>query len=454
MTPYHIYKLFSRRGFICTFKEREYSTVVRETEGTIQCDAIGKRGYKTQLLRFDPNVWRDPIVPKDFGNLAHDSPHHILNQLTDDCLTEIFSQDCITESDLREIVVVCKRFKKPAMTAFRTKHKQKPTNADFNDSMALWEFEAYLRLWGPYIETIRETSTQCLDVTCNIIAANCPNLVNLHTNSYNMSEPAYISLLKKVESLVLQPLGLSEFKYSGLNLCETHLPKLTSLILHAPWLQHPENAEIFFNRNGQLTELIFQKGKVDFGIDRIVSKLPLLQTLILAFNAQCDDYNCFGQLTKLKKFQVDGRTSVDHVLTGLTSANAPLAHLIVRDLEYQTHLTNIIKEFKRLRTLELFNSKCLINLDLIEMIEKFESLYDLRLSSDDGLLTIDGFRAMLSMKHKLRRAIFEVQVKSAENILKTNKTIFADIARFADMESIRVEIILKQFGELVNTSNK
>lgn len=461
--------MFSAYGKICGFKETEIRPFITRRNEVVQCEAVCKRGFQLKMYRFDPALWtlhpRAPVVQCLPEPLPEGAPCYILDKLTDDSLLDILGHSIIAEDDLREVGRVCKRFKYLATNIYRTKHRPKPINFDFNDNMNLWEFEAQLRVWGVHIESIRDTSTQSVDITFAMIAKYCPNLVTLHSNSFDLTEPAYLALLKKVQGLVLQPLGLAQCTYSGLEFCEVKLPKLTSLTMFDSWLHSQEATEKFFECNDQLTELVFHKAKLVFGVECFISKLPLLETLIMEFDAICNDYSCFEQLTQLKKVslqdpipQVPKKNvpvkvfiAPKEMFTAL-GAVTTLEHVTLRRYTYPPGLIEAMTKFEQLETLEFFETSGLQDIHLIQMMDRLTQLKDLRLSSHDDWLTIEGFRTMLKMENNLRRVILELRPGSAKELYKTNKTSIEDIAVIGLMKSIQIDIVVMDSFIEVNRS--
>lgn len=127
----------------------------------------------------------------EFKPPAHDSPHHILNALNDDCLEHVFKQFGLF--DLSVTADVCVRFQQHAIDAFQSKYNHAidiDLDSEFRGHHD--KLEAMIRNFGPSIHSIRVQSyvipkLNSIDIF-KMINKYVPALTDLNLSDFKIAE--------------------------------------------------------------------------------------------------------------------------------------------------------------------------------------------------------------------------------------------------------------------------
>lgn len=302
----------------------------------------------------DYTEYFDPLPPAiDEMPPDSESPANILNTLNDDCLRIIFERDELSQIDLCAVAMVCKRFRRVAKAAFRTKYiRNTPTiYNDIDLKQSIWRIDECIRIFGNTIQSLNVSDFQAEDLIIDMANRFCGHIKHLRTcvTKLNLLDSLWLRLEKL--SITMQTF----LPHYPTVLPSIKCPKLYELSMDSVCMIENETMHEFFELNPQITTLAFRRCYIDFGVESILRHLPNITTLSIRSNPKFDiDFDCIGQLKHLQTFRATAKGKMMQSILEVIKANElPLKCLIVRCIDEDAEFMDFLCEMTMIKTLQI-----------------------------------------------------------------------------------------------------
>lgn len=277
---------------------------------TLSIDGIDHVFTILELSTYYENVPKlVPIADSLLPAPDQQSPQHMLNTLCDDVLHIIFKEFRYDLTQLVQIANVCTRFHPIASDIYMQSGNDgklicQPTHP--NQRLASWYEYEYLPTFGHLI-TEFDARIMHVHTALQLVAKYCVNVEQFKCLMYKVIHADQSCILPIV-----------------------HVPKLVDLHLAHMHFNHMPSTKGFFQANPQVEQLTLNNVTMAFSIDHILRCMPNLKVLSLrGTRFDCDDWECFGELTNLKSLRLQGYIleNIPHMLQDLVDGNVQLERL-------------------------------------------------------------------------------------------------------------------------------
>lgn len=341
------------------------------------------------------------------------APNNILYALHDDCLYDIFEQ-CITTDFLHlrlcELARVCPRFQYILQDIFARKYRTLSLCLKINTE-PLPVIEEFYRLFGERMINVRVDNCLSKDVVIGIVEKYCPYLESFECIVIDQQSDQHIQLLaKRVKRLHVHfrwPHVYEVFLSATLQHCpnlevlsivssnakltlpSVKIPKLVDLHISKRGSLHPFSDSLrvkqFFQQNDQLKTLRIENIHFGLCIDDILDSLSNLRSLCIqcpSADFECRDFDCFGQLNKLKVLRIgmDGPYP-RRILRAIARYDIALETLGLEVNEFNDRMVDAVCRIKNLECMEL-KSNC-SKLDFQRFVQPLSEMEELKVFNID-----------------------------------------------------------------------
>lgn len=459
MTHHQIYAECKRYGLIvsCMVPPPDFNVRVI-LERSKKSDSLKpshpiRIGNESFVLEWTRDFFPDRPA-REYPELVPDqqSPHNMLNALSDDCLRVIF--DKLAKRDLcaaYSVAHVNQRFRNVVMDI-------KPEWITVSDENCdpLWKLEKMVRIFGASIKGADISTRRCPDIIMVFLLKYCPNLKGLKGNfQFKNTIFEMDALFPRLHLLQMYHMGcnadavfqpnpyISSISIGSVStLPAIRLPRLRQLRVDIGKVEISQVSR-FFALNRQIEKLELFPVPNHF-IPTILANLPNLQKLDVYFrHLHTDDITAICQMKRLHTLRVDfNRGDAVAMLLALMESGIQLrvlkfvrtGSLQMEPIEYDImYLT----QMKSLQHLEL-NDLC--DNDLVRLFANCNNLTGICGRSNH--LTPRGIHEALKYSTHLESAILEVTLGERSHILIEQCDDIDGIARLRAEKQIDLSLMI------------
>lgn len=353
----------------------------------------------------------------------HQSPHHILNVLDDDCLHAIFVQ--LTEISLYEVTCVNQRFHDVAM-------RIKPKHIEITDDncMPLHKLGRFFRIFGASIETAKITTKNGSDIVMVFLSDYCTNLKELTGRTYFKNAlTEMVAVFPRLRRLNLVHRGSADILLQP----NPHIESISvGSINELSNLEYPAlrefKAEIkerdilpileFFERHQQIEKLVIAS-PMWYAL-HILPNLQNLQELhVTHLHLHEDSIDALCQLGHLHTLRITRHIGdVTPMLRAFVDNGIELKHLAVTGNSYRT-IDYDVGYLIEMKSLEFLEVDGIGDDELDRLVCNCVNLKSITVHSAN--ITPRGILDALRLVDRLEKATFRIILRRAQNTVITEQ---------------------------------